>query len=152
MATMVKQRSGFRTIVSEPAKSRLKRKECPACGKPKSEWNRRTDWTCCSKECSDKYYSSSLIFTSWADLRLKVFRRDHYKCVICGHKDYSDKLIADHIIPIALDGDEWDMDNIQTLCEECNKIKTKHDISEIAKVRNLEKKLSNGQKQLEIYV
>ena len=41
-------------------------------------------------------------------------------------KDYT-KLIGDHIKPIALGGDEWDIKNIQTLCSKCNKIKTKQD-------------------------
>jgi 5-methylcytosine-specific restriction endonuclease McrA len=41
------------------------------------------------------------------------------------------KLIGDHIIPIELGGAMWDMDNIQTLCIDCNKIKTKEDISHI---------------------
>lgn len=44
-------------------------------------------------------------------------------------------LIADHIKPIALGGDEWNINNIQTLCLKCNKIKTSNDLKEIAKQR-----------------
>jgi len=54
-------------------------------------------------------------------------------------KEIRNNLIADHIIPIALGGDEWDMENIQTLCIKCNKKKTKKDIAKIAKVRRLNK-------------
>ena len=49
------------------------------------------------------------------------------------------KLIADHIEPIALGGDEWDENNIQTLCIKCNKIKTKEDAKKIAIERKREK-------------
>ena len=58
------------------------------------------------------------------------------------------QLIADHIHPIALGGDEWDIDNIQTLCKSCNKEKTADDLKEIAKLRVIEKNQAKGQKQL----
>lgn len=47
-------------------------------------------------------------------------------------------MIADHIIPIALGGDEWDINNIQTLCIKCNKKKTARDMADIAKLRSVE--------------
>jgi 5-methylcytosine-specific restriction endonuclease McrA len=56
-----------------------------------------------------------------------------------------DTLIADHILAIALNGEEWDINNLQTLCVECNKIKTAEDMIKIAKLRDIEKKQSNGQ-------
>jgi 5-methylcytosine-specific restriction endonuclease McrA len=62
-------------------------------------------------------------------------------------KDRS-QLVADHIVPIALGGDEWDINNIQTLCLECNKEKTAQDIKEIAKARKKEKLEAEGQKFL----
>jgi len=42
------------------------------------------------------------------------------------------QLIADHIIPIELKGGMWDKDNIQTLCIDCNKVKTAKDMKHIA--------------------
>jgi len=45
--------------------------------------------------------------------------------------------VADHILPIALGGDEWDLNNLQTLCIFCNKVKTKGDSHEIAKARRV---------------
>ena len=63
-----------------------------------------------------------------------------------------DTLIADHIIAIALGGDEWDINNLQTLCPECNKIKTAEDAGKIAKLRDIEKKQSNGQMLLPLAV
>jgi len=143
---------------------------CPSCGKPKSEWKRRTDWTCCSVECSRKYWDELVVARNWAEMRVKVFERDGFRCVRCKSKpvrvviDYrrmddggvveefvntgqvdSSLLVADHVVAIALGGEEWDMDNIQTLCKWCNKEKTRIDIGKIARLRDVEKKLSNGQ-------
>lgn len=51
------------------------------------------------------------------------------------------RLDNDHIIAIALGGDEYDMKNMQTLCEECHKAKTKIDIRDIALKRKNQTKL-----------
>lgn len=55
------------------------------------------------------------------------------------------QLILDHRIPIALGGAEFDEANLQILCCDCNKIKTRKDHVEIAKARRLEKIMSKGQ-------
>ncbi len=145
---MVKQREvGYVMIIQEPALSRIKNGECPVCGKPKHKWTRRTDWRCCSCECTDKFEDCCII-RSWTRLRDKVFKRDKYTCVKCLQKHPSYNLIGDHIIPIALGGNQWDENNVQTLCISCDKIKTKEDASEIAKLRRIEKKLVKGQTQL----
>jgi len=47
----------------------------------------------------------------------------------------TEDLIGDHITPIATGGDEYDLDNIQTLCITCNKKKTKEDMQKIALYR-----------------
>jgi 5-methylcytosine-specific restriction endonuclease McrA len=47
------------------------------------------------------------------------------------------EFIADHIVPIALGGDEFDPKNVQLLCEVCNKKKTKLDQGKIARKRRL---------------
>lgn len=78
-------------------------------------------------------------FTNWSVLRIKALKRDNYACVKCGRKKDTSELIGDHIIPIALGGDEWDLNNIQTLCIKCNKIKTAQDAKDIAKQRRKEK-------------
>jgi hypothetical protein len=58
------------------------------------------------------------------------------------------KYVVDHIKPIAMSGNEWDIENLQTLCKECNKIKTKKDMGDIAKLRLKEKLWYAGQKFL----
>lgn len=49
------------------------------------------------------------------------------------------ELIGDHIIPISIGGAQWDSHNIQTLCLECNKTKTRYDAKIIAEYRRKEK-------------
>lgn len=59
-------------------------------------------------------------------------------------KEYEEtkgNFVVDHINPIALGGDEWDINNLQTLCLKCNKIKTAQDMKNIAKQRRINKKL-----------
>lgn len=51
--------------------------------------------------------------------RHDVFMRDDYRCCECGATNQQTRLTIDHIIPRALGGTN-DIDNLQTLCEECN--------------------------------
>ncbi len=144
---MVKQREGHRIIMTEIANIRIGKDQCPNCGLPQYRWKRRKDWTCCSTDCTTNYWNNHVIVKSWQDLREKVFDRDNNKCVQCDNNNTLD-LQADHIKPIALGGDQWDINNIQTLCDTCHKIKTKQDMKSIAELRRTEKKLSNGQQKL----
>ncbi len=132
--------------MSKEMRDRLDNKQCPACGKPKDEWTRRIDWNCCSSDCTTKFNKETIF--GWGQLREKVFERDKHLCVKCGKEFPSYGLIGDHITPIALGGEQWDMDNIQTLCETCDKIKTKQDHADIGKARRKEKLESKGQKTL----
>lgn len=58
--------------------------------------------------------------------------------IVLRHID-SSQIVMDHIKPIALGGDEWDINNLQTLCIDCNKIKTAQDAKDIAKQRAIDK-------------
>jgi hypothetical protein len=63
----------------------------------------------------DKGYLSSR-------LRFVVFQRDRFRCVVCGRSPathLSVVLHADHVRPIALGG-TTSLENLQTLCYECN--------------------------------
>lgn len=51
------------------------------------------------------------------------------------------KLEVDHIVPIALGGAEYDLNNMQTLCEECHKKKTAKEAILFAHARNNQKTL-----------
>jgi 5-methylcytosine-specific restriction endonuclease McrA len=171
---MITRDKGFTYFIKEPAKGRIERGECPSCGLPKTEWKRRKDWRCCSDHCTE-VFETNIVIRDWTSLRNKAFFRDNHTCVKCGSQptrkvlDLSDNskvldiveeiekginvkyyievtdLIGDHIIPIALGGAQWDIDNIQCLCVSCNKIKTKEDMKQIAKARRIEKKMVKGQ-------
>ncbi len=52
--------------------------------------------------------------------RFFVFKRDHFSCVICGRSGVGVKLELDHRVPISKRGTD-DLDNLQTLCFECNR-------------------------------
>ena len=141
-------RRGSHFEYNEQVLERMNNNQCPSCGKPKDEWTRRRDWTCCSKECTAKHWSTAGVFRSVPSPQM----RDNRTCVKCGwnEKDFSKlsfderctpgawrSLEDDHIRPIALGGDEFDLDNMQTLCSECHKIKTKHDVQQWNKARRL---------------
>lgn len=53
-------------------------------------------------------------------MRYDVLRRDNFHCVRCGRgKEDGVKLHVDHIVPVSRGGKSV-MDNLQTLCEDCN--------------------------------
>ena len=144
----LKKRVGYNNTAYFEAKAKLPKpdgKHCIICGKELPKRRRKY----CSDECFNKWYEKILPRMDWSVLREKALKRDHYTCVKCGKK-YADLrlMIVDHIVPIALGGKEFDLDNLQTLCWECNKIKTKEDMKKIAELRRKIKIFSDGQKQL----
>ena len=59
-------------------------------------------------------------------IRFEVFERDNYTCKKCGKRNPGN-LEIDHIKPISKGG-KTKMDNLQTLCRECNKEKGNQEI------------------------
>lgn len=148
----MKKRKGFEILYTEQQQSWRSNSCCPICGLPKSEWKRRTDWTCCSTKCSDEHNKVSIKY--WPTVRSQIIKRDKYTCMHCGWKaperqymwENDPCFVVDHIIPIACGGSEWSEDNMQTLCPSCNKKKTKMDAARIAKHRLKEQLIKAGQK------
>lgn len=55
-------------------------------------------------------------------MRLKIFKRDGYKCVVCGKSPATNPgtiLHVDHVIPYSKGGDS-SFENLRTLCQKCN--------------------------------
>lgn len=53
-------------------------------------------------------------------IRYEIMRRDSFRCVICGRgAEDNVKLHIDHILPLAKGG-KTEIDNLRTLCAECN--------------------------------
>lgn len=51
--------------------------------------------------------------------RARVLERDHFRCRRCGSGPNDDRLVVDHVVPVAAGGKTED-GNLQTLCETCN--------------------------------
>ena len=56
--------------------------------------------------------------------RLEVLNRDHWWCAIRGPGCTGRTKTADHIVPVAFGGAEFDADNGQAACDVCHKVKT----------------------------
>lgn len=67
--------------------------------------------------------------------RFLVLRRDRYRCVFCGR---GGRLEVDHIVPWSAGGSD-EMDNLRTLCRDCNQ-----DRSNFAVPADGERRLLNG--------
>lgn len=55
-------------------------------------------------------------------MRVRVLDRDNFRCVFCGRSPVADigiKLHIDHIVPFS-NGGRTALENLQTLCQECN--------------------------------
>jgi len=136
---MVIKREPFKVVKPQEYLDREARGECPVCGKPKAEWkpNRRR-YGICSHECKTEFWEHAM----WgeAGMKSKALVRDDHKCRKCGVHVYGgSNSIMDHIVPIALGGPQWDLANVQTLCEDCNAVKTRMDARDIARARRQEK-------------
>ena len=60
--------------------------------------------------------------------RFEVFKRDGYRCQICGAKaDNNRQLEVDHKVPVAKGGSN-ELSNLWTLCFDCNRGKSDHDL------------------------
>ncbi len=55
--------------------------------------------------------------------RIMVFNRDDFKCKMCGRGAEEVRLHVDHIIALTKGGDN-SLENLQTLCEDCNQGKS----------------------------
>lgn len=53
-------------------------------------------------------------------IRPRALARDGFACVACGARE---GLEVDHVIPVAKGG-KWTLDNAQTLCQGCHRIKS----------------------------
>ena len=71
-------------------------------------------------------YQRNLVTPS---LRIKVFKRDGYRCQICGRSAKEDgvALEVDHIVPVSKGG-KTELSNLQTLCRDCNRGKGVHEM------------------------
>jgi 5-methylcytosine-specific restriction endonuclease McrA len=123
-------------------KERILRGACPHCGRERVHFNPGNEHTiCCQTSCSMEYWFS--VRTTIAEMRRRVRDEQGGKCARCRKEvheytttegaDKHPPYILDHIIPIAMGGDQWARDNLQVLCKRCNRIKTAWDMGRIAR-------------------
>ena len=98
--------------------------------------NMRASW---HPDCSEKY----LMIYNTSHIRKYIRKRDYGECNICG--EYDGRFHVDHIKPLyeqkGLSSDEidlsyWDEKNLQTLCRQCHKEKTKEDMKKLREKTN----------------
>ena len=92
-------------------------KYCKSCGRVFDDLNFKL-CPYCGEELATRYGRQPIP----RQLRHKVFKRDGYRCRECGASNDETSLEIDHIVPVARGGTN-DIDNLQTLCRECNRMK-----------------------------
>ena len=98
------------------------------CGKPKSEWEKgRRKY--CGATCASDWWDR----TTGVGQHKDAFLYKHNKCEACKKPAVptvgnEHGLEMDHIIAIIFGGHPWDERNLQALCPNCHKAKTKSDI------------------------
>jgi hypothetical protein len=58
-----------------------------------------------------------LYTNNWDNIRRQVYKRDNYRCVLCGQKK---KLHAHHIIPIKVSKNN-SLSNLVSVCDKCHR-------------------------------
>lgn len=85
---------------------------CRMCGK-RTRDNRHTF---CSPRCRRDFFMQ----TDWNLVREVIYLRDGGICMKCGKRVNKKNFHVDHIIPIANGGAEWDLNNLELSCPQCN--------------------------------
>lgn len=70
--------------------------------------------------CSPRCIRDFKMVTDWERVREVVYVRDGGICMKCGKEVSKDEFHVDHIIPISVGGDEWDLSNLELSCPTCN--------------------------------
>lgn len=68
-------------------------------------------------------------------LRMQVYERDGYKCVLCGS---SSKLVTRHVVPKSKGG-ESTLDNLRTVCDPCSRKLGKKGLEDIPAQASMQK-------------
>ncbi len=120
-----------------------RKKICAYCFKPKQDGRVRFCSDECRKEFSQRF---SYVIESWFSLRNEALERDGYKCKKCGREASE----VDHITEIADGGGAWSLDNLQSLCNDCHKEKTRESWKQRTRAEEILGKIDPDQAQLSL--
>ena len=104
---------------------------CRICGEP--TFGRHTF---CGPRCLRDFFMQS----DWNLVREVVYTRDGGICMKCGRKVSRQRFHVDHIVPLAVGGDEWELSNLEVSCPECNLQKGRREEIEYVVVQTASKK------------
>ena len=90
---------------------------CGFCGMPIHDKRKIFCDSRCRRGFNRKY---RFFVITWRQVRYRAFRRDKWACVKCGRRARE----VDHIVPLAEGGNEFDINNCQSLCRACHLQKT----------------------------
>jgi 5-methylcytosine-specific restriction endonuclease McrA len=96
---------------------------CVECSRPLA--SHRTPY--CSRTCQWKFHGHYF----WDSARSYVMLRDRYRCQICGVRRRARELDVDHIVEIARGGAALEYSNLQTVCRQCHRSKTRAFLAEV---------------------
>lgn len=72
--------------------------------------------TFCGPRCLRDFFMR----TDWERVRRVIYTRDGGLCMKCGKRVNAKNFHVDHIVPLTHGGDEWDLNNLELACPECN--------------------------------
>lgn len=72
--------------------------------------------TFCGPRCLRDFFMQ----TDWQRVRAVIYVRDGGVCMKCGKKVTRKNFHVDHIVPLAIGGDEWELANLELTCPSCN--------------------------------
>jgi 5-methylcytosine-specific restriction protein A len=90
---------------------------CVECDRPLP--SHRTPY--CSRRCQWRFHGHYF----WDSARSYTMLRDRYRCRICGARKRARELDVDHIVEIARGGAALEYSNLQTVCRDCHRVKTR---------------------------
>jgi len=130
-------------------RERLEKRECPVCGCAREAFKpRNRNAVCCCPDHSETYWHEQR--PTRDGMRCLVHKEQLGLCAHCKEKiilDWRHPYVLDHITPIAMGGSQWDRDNLQVLCEKCNKWKTAKDMGKIAAWKRHDRPVLTGQQK-----
>lgn len=89
----------------------------------------------CDRRCRRAFNRKYRFFViTWRQIRYRTFRRDGWCCVKCGRRARE----VDHKIPLSMGGNEFDVNNCQSLCRSCHVQKTIGELKDRALRRSIE--------------